>query len=299
MTMLPPPKHSVRGLLLLQTVDPNGQELRDSWTQTLGEIALSLPATRTPPAASVPSPDPVVGGYDSGEKIQAAISEVGLRLCARRLPADPKTGELRWSVDADGTSIAQVAEPLMADAQAAATSLSGLPVPPMAGLLGQRNWIAVYFMHHIGLAPVQHRPLLDLMDAALNVVMLPIFTIKNTAQIPRPWVLEPRLDPPRIDKGPLWHSSFPSGHATQAHACARLLGKLVGADANLQGNLDQLAAVIAGNREKAWVHTALDSAAGRVIGNALGQWLHEAATVHKATFPAWASMQEYARRQLP
>jgi hypothetical protein len=134
-----------------------------------------------------------------------------------------------------------------------------------------------------------------MMDIANCIVMLPTFAIKNGANIPRPWQLGKRRDP-IIDR--LWHASWPSGHASIAHLNAHLLGAIAGADAPQRARLDQIASLIASNRERALVHTPLDSAAGEELGSAVGRWLVESATTSCDSHRVWASLYELARRQL-
>jgi hypothetical protein len=74
------------------------------------------------------------------------------------------------------------------------------------------------------------------------------------------------------------HGSFPSGHATQAHAVAHVLKALLNLDsakpahAKVIEQLDRQAARIATNRVVAGVHFPVDSMAGRMLGVALGEY---------------------------
>jgi hypothetical protein len=72
------------------------------------------------------------------------------------------------------------------------------------------------------------------------------------------------------------HSTLPSGHATQAHAVAMVLSRLIdGATAaEAVGNHRfRIAARIAINRTVAGVHFPVDSASGAALGIALGEWI--------------------------
>ncbi len=74
------------------------------------------------------------------------------------------------------------------------------------------------------------------------------------------------------------HGSFPSGHATQAHAVAHVLKALLHLDPTRQAHamvidqLDRQAARIATNRVVAGVHFPVDSMAGRMLGIALAEY---------------------------
>lgn len=62
------------------------------------------------------------------------------------------------------------------------------------------------------------------------------------------------------------HPSYPSGHATQAHALAWVLGDLVPASAQALTDMSQR---VAENREIAGLHYPSDSAAGRLLAEHL------------------------------
>ena len=84
---------------------------------------------------------------------------------------------------------------------------------------------------------------------------------------PRPSQYRPALLPPIPIPG---HASYPSGHATQAHLMALLLGEALSAlgsphQAALQTTLGALARRIARNREIAGLHFPSDSAGGQQL----------------------------------
>ena len=72
------------------------------------------------------------------------------------------------------------------------------------------------------------------------------------------------------------HGSFPSGHATQVHAVAYVLKRLLKLNsanhATIIDQLDRQAARIATNRVVAGVRFPVDSMAGRMLGVALGEY---------------------------
>jgi hypothetical protein len=86
------------------------------------------------------------------------------------------------------------------------------------------------------------------------------------------------------------HGSWPSGHATEAFLTATVLEALLNA-ATPSGNtgngtesreqLQRLAARIAVNRTVAGLHYPVDSAVGRMLGTALGEFLVARATGSK------------------
>ena len=77
------------------------------------------------------------------------------------------------------------------------------------------------------------------------------------------------------------HGSWPSGHATEAHAVARVLFELVArgavaaADNQLRELLMRQAARIAINRTVAGMHYPVDSMAGQALGLAVGEYFIE------------------------
>ncbi len=83
---------------------------------------------------------------------------------------------------------------------------------------------------------------------------------------PRPAQVWPGLMP-MLPTPP--HPAYPSNHATQAWLTAGLLGLALNGHGVLTKYLDALATRIALNRERAGVHFATDSEAGRLLAKAL------------------------------
>jgi hypothetical protein len=105
--------------------------------------------------------------------------------------------------------------------------------------------------------------------------------------------MSPQLQPMIQTPG---HGSLPSGHATEAHIVAYVLWKLLRA-ANPSKPIDTFeqlmrqAARVAINRTIAGVHFPVDSAAGQVLGLALGEYFVHRATGAigpTATYVSWA-----------
>jgi hypothetical protein len=88
--------------------------------------------------------------------------------------------------------------------------------------------------------------------------MPPIMYFKHHWKRPRPTQLEPRIRP-AIDCPT--HPAYPSGHSTQSHLIALVIGKVTGRE-DIQDALWDAAHRIAQNREYAGVHYKSDSECG-------------------------------------
>ncbi len=88
---------------------------------------------------------------------------------------------------------------------------------------------------------------------------------KDVFAMPRPEVIAPDIAP--IIQTPA-HSAFPAGHAIEAFSAAKILGALY---PDRYPNLRLLAARVAENRSFAGVHYPIDSHAGAILGDILGQ----------------------------
>jgi len=105
-----------------------------------------------------------------------------------------------------------------------------------------------------------HRKTAELVFFAIyGAASFPAVYWKDKFNRARPGQYEPTLRPPIEVPG---HSAYPSGHSTQAHLVAHILGKLLPAQATA---VMALADEIARNREVAGVHYASDSAAGKQL----------------------------------
>ena len=67
-----------------------------------------------------------------------------------------------------------------------------------------------------------------------------------------------------------------------------MLGSLVEADGGPQSQLDALALEVAINRERAGLHTRLDTTAGTALGQQMAQWMIEA--VEHPAFGPWSAV---------
>ncbi len=114
---------------------------------------------------------------------------------------------------------------------------------------------------------------LELLAAVQSVAVLLTQQIKHFCWVPRPIELAPQVQP--VIQTPD-HSSFPSGHATEAFAVATVLTRLMrGEDASIAIKgwrmPFRLAHRIAVNRTVAGVHYPVDSAGGAILGCLIGE----------------------------
>lgn len=114
-----------------------------------------------------------------------------------------------------------------------------------------------YFTGLFGFAPASHPRTFDLAWAALRVGQFMAMRLKRRYDRPRPSMVCPSLLPP-IDPPP--HSSYPSGHAAEAHLVALCLSAVMPAEAKVP--LRAMAERIARNREVIGLHYRSDSVAG-------------------------------------
>ncbi|WP_375281818.1 phosphatase PAP2 family protein [Pseudooctadecabacter sp.] len=120
-----------------------------------------------------------------------------------------------------------------------------------------------------------HAPMASLLSAAVQAAASKIsYQVKFQFSAPRPVQFSTGLRPVIQTPG---HSSYPSGHATESYALATVLYGLMHKTtldvSTLSGSLPDTIAIadrIARGREIAGVHFPQDSAAGMVLGVALG-----------------------------
>ena len=108
---------------------------------------------------------------------------------------------------------------------------------------------------------------------ALSMTVDVEMRLKHACCCPRPSVLSPQIQPMIPVPG---HASWPSGHSTETFMVATLLQALL-QQANRTGNkyreqLQRFAARVAVNRTVAGLHYPVDSAVGRLLGTALGEF---------------------------
>ncbi len=127
---------------------------------------------------------------------------------------------------------------------------------------------AVEYMH-----ATRNRWTLYLLNMSLDVATAAAQSMKLALACPRPIVFAQQLQP--LIQTPE-HGTYPSGHATQAFTVATVLHELAnGPDTPIAADsqIFRMAVRIAANRTVAGVHFPSDSAAGAVLGVALGRYL--------------------------
>ena len=144
-------------------------------------------------------------------------------------------------------------------------------------ITSQLNPPMSYWASVVGIQPHRHKKTLLVLDIALALAFQTYMRLKHIFAVPRPMELSPQIQPMIPTPG---HGALPSGHATEAFVIAHVLEALMNADDSDGGNgtkcreqLQRLAARISINRTVAGLHYPVDSAAGQVLGNALGAFL--------------------------
>jgi len=143
------------------------------------------------------------------------------------------------------------------------------------------------FAGAIGYLDAQRRGrTLDLLEAVERVAVHLEMQVKHLCRSPRPVDYAPEVQP--LIQTPD-HSAFPSGHATESFAVATVLHRLMTGDSSFVGlgrDADdpakrdapahpfRLAERMAVNRTVAGVHFPCDSAAGALLGCAIGEQIH-------------------------
>lgn len=141
------------------------------------------------------------------------------------------------------------------------------------------------------LDPQRRARTLDLLEAAERLAVFVEMQVKHLCRAPRPVdyaiAVQPMIQTPD-------HSAFPSGHSTECFTMATVMHRLITGQSAAQGVADQahafrLAERMAVNRTVAGVHFPCDSAAGAVLGCALGEHIHALAqgTTIATPFPAF------------
>ncbi|MDP1581870.1 MAG: phosphatase PAP2 family protein [Bradyrhizobium sp.] len=131
-------------------------------------------------------------------------------------------------------------------------------------------WSSIIYMH-----PDRTQRTFELVNIVLQFCVYVEMRFKHALACWRPVEYNAQVQPMITTPG---HGSFPSGHATQVHAVAHVLKRLLMLSSTNLGHemiseqLDRQAARIATNRVVAGVHFPIDSMAGRMLGVALGDY---------------------------
>ena len=143
--------------------------------------------------------------------------------------------------------------------------------------LAQRNGIDNYFRGILSFTQSSHPCTFGLMQIALHVGEFQVMHYKYKFDRPRASQLCPWLMPPIEVPG---HASYPSGHATQAHLVALILGEVMPPPVVGPGRpLRLLAHRVARNREVLGLHYPSDSRAGAKLARESYPLLLECPTV--------------------
>jgi len=141
-------------------------------------------------------------------------------------------------------------------------------------ILSQTTPQVPYWGSVVGLQPHRHKWTLELITLSLLLASDVEMRFKHAFACPRPMELSPQVQPMIDTPG---HASWPSGHATEAFTVATVLLALLenanGTGAKFREQLERQAARIAVNRTVAGLHYPVDSAVGRLLGTALGDFL--------------------------
>jgi hypothetical protein len=127
-------------------------------------------------------------------------------------------------------------------------------------------WSSIIYMH-----PDRTKRTFELINMVLQFCVYVEMRFKHALACWRPVEYNAQVQPMITTPG---HGAFPSGHATQAFAVAHVLTALLkqAANATKTEQLKRQAARIATNRVVAGVHFPVDSMAGRMLGEALGEY---------------------------
>ena len=186
-------------------------------------------------------------------------------------------------------------------------SAADLRADRMPEIMMQAGDMLSFYGSLFNLHPARKRWTMELLAAAYQCVILPEMQMKRHASLPRPFDFSRQLQP--IIETPA-HSTYPSGHATEAFAFATLLSALAFAGAKTADPAAavvaqaeagaanattpemipfRLAARIAENRTVAGVHFPVDSAHGALLGLATGLRFVAACATTAITLPTWAA----------
>jgi hypothetical protein len=152
-------------------------------------------------------------------------------------------------------------------------------------ILAQVPPLYPFWVARLGLTEEGASHVLQLMYLVQRLAAMVSYRYKSAFSTPRPYELSTRIMPL---VGPPGHSSFPSGHSTEAWACAIVLGELIGPSGDLtcdaaRGEFEQLARRIGDNRVVAGLHFPIDNVAGEALGRFCGAYVVGMATGRPVT----------------
>ncbi|MFN4062149.1 MAG: phosphatase PAP2 family protein [Paracoccus hibiscisoli] len=184
-----------------------------------------------------------------------------------------------FKIDLSGGTLLTITPPtldhLIAETQLVA-SYAELRLDRLPEIMAQTGHLLPFFTAILPLSTGWTPAVMLLASVTQDLATAMVQRAKLGFGLPRPHVLSPDIQP--VIDCP-HHTAFPSGHATQAFALARVLAALSGrASADVASPLDRMAARVATNRTVAGLHYPSDSAAGAVLGLTLGGLLVARAT---------------------
>jgi len=146
------------------------------------------------------------------------------------------------------------------------------------------------------LSPDTHRYSIELLGIALRFAMMNIMRMKRAFDIKRAWLRSALIQPMILTPA---YTSFPSGHATEAHFAAEFLPLLAGDPEytkcqavgggrrdSMTRQMNRLAYRIAENRVVAGLHYPIDAFPGQALGVMLARYVVWLASAGKA----WKSL---------
>ncbi|MGV6812924.1 MAG: phosphatase PAP2 family protein [Brevirhabdus sp.] len=137
--------------------------------------------------------------------------------------------------------------------------------PRLEEIVMQQTDIISYLQLPLRFGPATHPWTSTLLAAVLAATQRVEYAVKSFFDFARPVEMHPDIQP--IIQTPA-HSSFPSGHATEAFCLQYVMsGLFLG---HTSKSMQDIAARIAENRSYAGVHFAADNHAGATLGHAIG-----------------------------
>jgi hypothetical protein len=223
-----------------------------------------------------PKPPKDLAYLTEGRRTQLIVSAMSGLFQVEPIPgADPASASTGAAVKAGGTEICRIKRPIPDVFKAQLEfvhNYADLRLDRMAEILAQDFDILAFFAAILPAAAPNRKATFELMTTLQTLCIGLEMQAKHYCWAARPVEFSADVQPviPTPD-----HSTFPSGHATEAFAIATLLTRLTSRRDSAQGIAEwsapfRLAHRIAVNRTVAGVHFPIDSAAGAMLGCAIG-----------------------------
>lgn len=240
------------------------------------------PMARRRCLSRIPAPGDLTD-LDPSRRIDMLISEIGAHFSISGVASKMDDGDPdgfqpgRATLRLGGKKICTLRAPTQAQQAGQLVWLrnyADLRLDRMAEITIQISDLLSFFGALAQLDAAKRRRSLELMIAVQRVAYLLTMRIKSLTWMPRPVDFSVRVQP--IIQTPD-HSTFPSGHATEAFALATVLTRMTAPHMDVASAVAanhmhfRLAHRIAANRTVAGVHFPADSAAGAQLGCAIGE----------------------------